>query len=224
MADSVLYITEDDRDWVSQNWGLDHGQLFYYGTWRTGAVSAGQKSVSKKEICKNLGLAEDSIVVLFNGAFDYLPNIRAMEDLVHHIAPLLEDVAELQFVICGGGMSDSLQAEIATSPNIHYAGFVPDINLYLEAADLFVNPVTLGGGIKTKLVESIAAGLTSISYESGARGIPLDYTEDKLHIIEDGNAQGMADAIRHTRKSYEATPHTYYQRFNWYRQVDQLRL
>ena len=39
--------------------------------------------------------------------------------------------------------------------NLVYAGFVNDVDVYYKGADLFINPVNSGGGLKTKLVEAI---------------------------------------------------------------------
>lgn len=72
--------------------------------------------------------------------------------------------------------------------NIIFAGFVDDINLYFTAADIFLNPINDGGGIKTKLVEALSVNTSSISYASGAYGIPLSTTGDKLLIVPDNDS------------------------------------
>ncbi len=223
MADSVLYITEEDRQWVENNWGLTHGQLFHYGTWRNQPVYSDQKKKSKILISEQLNVSPDTKIVLFNGTFDYLPNEKALEDIIENIAPSLLDQSKLKFVICGGGVSDRLQTRILQSENVLYAGYVTDINVYLEGADIFVNPVTLGGGIKTKLVESIAFGLDSISYKSGAQGIPLNITHGKLQIAQDYDHSGLAQLIRESRGN-KNTPREFYECFNWYQQVEHLDL
>jgi hypothetical protein len=54
--------------------------------------------------------------------------------------------------------------------NIIYAGFVDDISIYFKGADVFINPVSYGGGIKTKLVEALGYNLNAVSTSNGAIG------------------------------------------------------
>ena len=47
--------------------------------------------------------------------------------------------------------------------NIIYAGFVDDITLFYKAADMLINPVIDGGGIKTKLVEALGYNMNVVT-------------------------------------------------------------
>ncbi|MBK7558780.1 MAG: glycosyltransferase [Chitinophagaceae bacterium] len=68
-----------------------------------------------------------------------------------------------------------------------YAGFVEDINLYFKGCDIFINPVVNGGGIKTKLVEALGYDLSVTSTKTGAIGIPVEMTGNKMKISEDND-------------------------------------
>ncbi len=90
--------------------------------------------------------------------------------------------------------------------NIIFAGFVPDIETYFKAADIFLNPVQSGGGIKTKMVEAIAYGTTVIATKTGAAGIDVSVCGNKLIIIPDNDWDGFSKAILDNADNTSTTP------------------
>ncbi|HNF44268.1 MAG TPA: glycosyltransferase family 4 protein, partial [Ferruginibacter sp.] len=98
--------------------------------------------------------------------------------------------------------------------HIVYAGFVPDINPYFKGADLFINPVIEGGGIKTKLVEALGYDLTVISTRSGATGIPEDVPGKKMTVVDDGDWKEFARAIIAAEPALH-TPQSFFDHFYW---------
>ncbi len=120
-----------------------------------------------------------------------------------------------KIIICGKGLPaayDELKA--FSAKNIIYAGFVDDINLYFKGADIFINPVIEGGGIKTKVVEALGYDLTVISTRSGAIGIPQSISGKKLYNITDSDWQGFANAILQA-DSIEKIPASFFEQFYW---------
>ena len=99
--------------------------------------------------------------------------------------------------------------------HIFYAGFVDDIDLYFKAADLFLNPVQSGGGVKTKMIESIALGTTVISTMSGAAGIDKTVCGDKLITIDDNDWSNFVKAIVENSDAASPTPDSYYESYYW---------
>ena len=91
-----------------------------------------------------------------------------------------------------------------------------DIDSYFKAADIFLNPVLSGGGIKTKMVEAIGFGTTVISTESGAAGIDKSVCDNKLITVNDLDWEKFADAIfSATHNAVSATPQEYYNVYAW---------
>ena len=99
--------------------------------------------------------------------------------------------------------------------NIIYAGFVDDIEMYFKAADIFLNPVQSGGGIKTKMVEAIAFGTTVITTETGAAGIHKNICGNKLIVMPDNDWNTFTSAIVDNADKYEITPPSYYEHYYW---------
>jgi glycosyltransferase involved in cell wall biosynthesis len=54
---------------------------------------------------------------------------------------------------------------------IHVTGFVEDVDHYLRKCQLAVFPLTLGAGIKIKVLRSLALGIPVITSRVGAEGI-----------------------------------------------------
>ena len=77
--------------------------------------------------------------------------------------------------------------------NIIYAGFVDDISIYFKGVDVFINPVTDGGGIKTKLVEALGYNLNVVSTMNGAIGVDEKICNGKLFVCENDDWQTFAD-------------------------------
>ena len=104
--------------------------------------------------------------------------------------------------------------EAYTGKNIIYAGFVEDIDVYFKAADVFLNPVIEGGGIKTKLVEALGQNLNVVTTQSGAIGVPQETTGNKMKIIKDGDWAAFAEALLAGFEAQQTSP-VFFEHFNW---------
>jgi glycosyltransferase involved in cell wall biosynthesis len=99
--------------------------------------------------------------------------------------------------------------------NILYAGFVDDIETYFKGADVFLNPVLSGGGVKTKMVEAIGLGTTVVSAQTGATGIQKDVCGEKLLLAEDRDWDDFTNKILAALQKDQPTPDAYYETYNW---------
>ena len=155
--------------------------------------------------------------MLFNGSLNYLPNIEAVNYILDFINPALLKISGFKYkiIICGKGLPasfDNLNAY--KNSNIIYAGFVDDINIFFKGSDIFLNPVISGGGIKTKLVEALGNGLTSVSTEAGAFGIPKNISAEKLTVTKDHDWDAFVNAIINANITAETQP-AFFNHFYW---------
>ena len=80
---------------------------------------------------------------------------------------------------------------------------------------MFVNPVIEGGGIKTKLVEALAAGCSAVSVKSGAAGVDPALCKEKLSICADGDWPAFIQLVLQTGNFHIPLPAAFYTEFYW---------
>jgi glycosyltransferase involved in cell wall biosynthesis len=218
-VDNSFFITSEDKNLAINHWQLAEKtcSVLTYGTDITTPVGEQEKKHYRGNILQKFGLAANARIFFFNGSLDYLPNTDALRIVVNELIPLLTSFDfSFSIIITGSGLNEQWKQELKKYPQLIYLGFVEDIEQYYLGADCFINPVTLGCGIKTKLVEALACNLTSISTRTGARGIDLSVIDGKLLIIDDYDWDQFAAAMVNLDTSkFSATPALFYQTFNW---------
>ena len=90
-----------------------------------------------------------------------------------------------------------------------------DINLYFRGADVFINPVTEGGGIKTKLVEALGHNLNAVSTENGAIGVNAALCNGKLLVSGNEDWEKFAANVVTAAKIKAGIPPEYFHHFYW---------
>lgn len=96
---------------------------------------------------------------------NYLAAIR----LIEIARKVKKQIPELQVYIVGNQPPQQLKQK--ENDFIHVTGFVEDVDSYLRRSTIAVFPLTLGAGIKLKVLRSLALGLPVITGRVGAEGI-----------------------------------------------------
>ncbi len=216
-ADKVFCITEDDRQWMIDKLNLTPEKCIVVPYGITQKQMPDDKRYCKKAVCERHHFDPQQALFLFNGLLDYKPNLDALKIILEQTNPLLlKSKLQYNIIITGKRLPAELnELKAWNHVHVHYAGFVDDIDFYFKAADLFLNPVQSGGGVKTKMIEAIACGTTVVSTQTGATGIELSVTGDKLIIVDDNDWKGFADAVIKTADQQTSTPVEYYKYYNW---------
>jgi len=218
-ANHNFFITEEDKTWATRHWQLTDNTctVISYGTDIMQPISFDERKKSREQLITLHGLQPSTKLFLFNGTLDYLPNIDALRIIITELVPILQSVQlNFRIFICGKGLSEQWEGVLRSYSELIYEGFVKDIDLYFNGADGFINPVTLGGGIKIKLVEALAHNQAAISTRSGAHGIPGETSGDRLLRVEDYDWQAFAKSMtRLDIHQYSNTPAAFYAHFNW---------
>ncbi|MEY2917347.1 MAG: hypothetical protein RIS73_1061 [Bacteroidota bacterium] len=120
-----------------------------------------------------------------------------------------------KIIICGSRLEASYnELKDYADKNIIYAGFVDDITLFYKAADMLINPVIDGGGIKTKLVEALGYNMNVVTTSSGAIGVPQSITGAKMKIVADNNWNNFTEAIVESQNK-SVIPQAFFDHFYW---------
>lgn len=208
-----FFISREDQDLAIREFGLDPQKcaVVTYGIRRPEVIR------DKRSIRRELGLSTDQFICLFNGTLDYTPNIEAVQCLIEKVIPLLRlRIPGFQMIINGNRARKPLIEQMLATEGLLYTGYVPDIDLYYQAADLFLNPVLNDTGIKTKLVEALANHCTAVSTQAGASGIDRSVCGNKLHVVPDGDWNAFAEAVVSAASlPPTATPSLFFERYGW---------
>jgi glycosyltransferase involved in cell wall biosynthesis len=119
-------------------------------------------------------------VVAFFGAMNRRVNVGAAFYLHRQIMPLVRQAvpgAELHVV--GGAPGPEVQA-LAQDRWVTVTGYVPDTAAYFAGCDLAVAPMQVGGGILTKVLETMAAGLPVVATPVANEGIAAQADREML--------------------------------------------
>ncbi len=213
--DMNFFITPEDAAYALKNYSVPQSKisLATYGTEISSAPSADKKQTASKIIKEKHGLKDTEKIVLFTGSFSYKANVDALTNLLSNIWPLIVQLnPDCKLIVCGGGLPKMLQHLITLNKTL-YLGFVDDIDQYYLAADVFVNPILNGGGIKTKLVEALANNCYSVSTVTGAQGVPVNIIAGCCKVVDDDDFKGFANAV--TEKTSGNISPAFYEHFYW---------
>lgn len=214
-AEAVFFISYHDQLRAPGLFGLPAAKCLYAPYPIDQSKAPTSANSIREKIVERHGFDPTDRMLLFFGPQSYAPNLQAVEDIVFKIHPVLQASAEFryQILICGGGLPASYNRFLdKKEEGIHYLGFVEDIEEYVLAADLILNPVNVGGGVKTKLVEAIALGKTVVSSETGGLGVRPEKFGDKLIQISDTHWEAHAQAIiTATEDQKKETPTSFYE-------------
>lgn len=129
--------------------------------------------------------------VLFVGGFGHLPNVEAAVRLATRIFPRVRarsPEAVLQLV----GDKPPASVRRLAGDGVTVTGRVEDVAPYLDRAAVVVAPLRLGGGMRVKVLEALAAGKAVVASPLAAQGLTTRDGEQLL--IADADEQ-FADAI-----------------------------
>jgi polysaccharide biosynthesis protein PslH len=216
-ADYNFFIHDEDKAYAIRRFGLKDARCITmsYGIEWNHVPAKEETDRARQALRTQYSIDAHEKILLFNGSFNYAPNLDALQRIIKTINPLLIQKAGFSYkiILCGRDIPPSISQE--SHPHVLFAGFVEDIGLYFKGADVFLNPVTDGGGIKTKLVEALGYNLNAVSTEHGALGVDPVLCKGKLLVSADHDWHSFADLILQASAIDIDTPQTYFEHFYW---------
>jgi glycosyltransferase involved in cell wall biosynthesis len=133
--------------------------------------------------------------VVFTGNANWPPTRDAIMYLVEEIWPrVLAHVPDAHLALAGSGLVPGGLPLREVPPSVHMLGALASFGPLLDAADVFVCPMRFGGGIKSKILESIYAGCAIVTTAAGGQGLP-DAVRNALVIADEPD--DFAGAVVH---------------------------
>ncbi|HMK26575.1 MAG TPA: glycosyltransferase family 4 protein [Chitinophagaceae bacterium] len=217
-ADAIFFISPEDKNFAITKWKIEKEKCIDLPFGIDIKSYPDDKAECRDMLCRKHNISREEKILLFNGLLNYSSNLDALKVILDKINPvLLQDGSyRYKIIVCGKGLPGKLNSlKEYTDKNIIYAGFVDDIETYFKAADIFLNPVQSGGGVKTKMVEAIAFGTTVVATETGALGINRPVCGDKLIVTADNDWNEFATSIISKAGKMTITPPAYYEYYYW---------
>ncbi len=216
-ADYNFFINQQDYEYAIREFRINPSKcrVITYGTESNAIPSLEERQEAKDKVMTLHNIPADHSIFLFNGAFDYKPNLEALVSLLENINPIMSANNNLRYrlVICGRSIPESILN--SNYPNVVMAGFVDDIDLYFKSADVFLNPLLEGGGIKTKLVEALSFNCNAVSTTNGAIGVDPNICNGKLLIAADGDWNDFANKVVVAASVRNKIGSEFFQHFHW---------
>ncbi|MDZ7908628.1 MAG: glycosyltransferase [Gemmobacter sp.] len=103
--------------------------------------------------------------LLFLGA-NTAPNVAGLRWFLDQVWPMLQPEGFVLDVV--GNVADAFPG-VPQGVVLH--GQRDDLQPYLDAADIAINPVFVGGGLKIKCIDALASGLPCVTTAEGAAGL-----------------------------------------------------
>lgn len=213
-ADYNFFIHEADRQYALEKFKLnpDKCLVVTYGIDIKEPPAREIKLQSVELLRQKHHISTKEKIFLFTGSFNYGPNVDALKIIEQELCPTWNKQG-LQFkvLVCGPWLEEG----IVQHPDIIITGFVDSIEPYFQGADVFINPVMDGGGIKTKLVEALGYNCNAVSTVSGATGINPGLCNHKLFLAADGDWENFAEKTIEACGLQTNTGPEFYQHFYW---------
>ncbi|MDZ4772718.1 MAG: glycosyltransferase family 4 protein [Planctomycetota bacterium] len=133
-----------------------------------------------------------SPLIVFTGAMAYEPNADAVRWFLDAILPLVRArVPNVLFRVVGKDPPADLLAR-AIVGEIEFTGRVDDVRPHMNAADVFVCPLRIGGGTRLKILDAMSQALPVVSTTVGAEGLAVS---KGLNIVLADDPRAFSDAV-----------------------------
>lgn len=132
--------------------------------------------------------------MVFVGFLPHTPNEEALDYFIREILPLVrKQEPRASLLVAGEGASNAMLG-LMHDNGVEYAGFVEDLRDIYHQSRVYVAPINSGGGIRTKIVEAMAAGIPVVASSFAPLGIGAIPDQ---HLIQQDRPQEYADSILH---------------------------
>lgn len=119
-----------------------------------------------------------AFTIIFVGRLNAYTNSKAARDLLFNIWPLVAGrFPNAKCIIAGSNPPPDVVQASKHLPNVHITGYVDDVRPLIDQADIYLCPITDGGGTKLKVLDALAMGKPLIADPIACEGI--DVTEGR---------------------------------------------
>ena len=142
---------------------------------------------------------KDRLNIFFVGDLAWWPNKDGVLWFIREIFPLIKNkISKVQLFLMGRRAGEEIKKLVSLDSQIKLLGNVKSLKKYLKNASCCVAPLRGGGGVKIKVLTSLASGVPVVSTTIGAEGIEI---KDGDEIILANKPADFAKAVVSVLKS-----------------------
>lgn len=165
------------------------------------------------------GTPRNRTLILFTGVMSYAPNATASEFLARRVLPRVgEAIPEATLALVGRNPSPEVRA-LGSLPGVEVVGEVPDLRPWLSRAGAYACPMLSGTGMKNKLLEAMANGLSCVATPLALQGLSVTPAKEVLVASSEEDvarqvgrllqSAELADRVGSAGRAYVRTHHTW---------------
>lgn len=205
--DKVLFFSHEDMSHYLRHGGRASAEVVRLGV-----------DISRYPVIPRTKAEGSELTLAFFGAFSWFANTDALEYLLKEVWPCIEArVPHATLLIAGREIPD--WAYSFASPRLKVLGRVDSIEAFLSGVDIVLSPIRIGGGIRLKILETLAYGCTVVSTRAGLEGLapevarlvhtadtPEEYARAVIRMSADKSALALQAqvACELVRSTYDA--------------------
>lgn len=132
--------------------------------------------------------------LVFSGSMASIQSVDAAAFLVNEVMPLIgPQHPDCHLYLVGNGPLPEVRA--LASDQVHVTGFVDDLAAHLRAAAVYVCPLRLGSGMRTRVIEALACGVPTVATPMALRGLARPRDGHAVPWIVAETAESFATGI-----------------------------
>ncbi len=133
----------------------------------------------------------DPNLLIFTGDMSFSPNVDAVVYFVKAILPQIQSQhPNVRLMVAGRRPSQEIM-NFSALPNVEVTGYLPDLCEEIAKAAVYILPMRLGSGFRTKLLEVFPLGKPIVTTSIGAEGLELIHNVNCL-IADDAPSFAQA--------------------------------
>jgi glycosyltransferase involved in cell wall biosynthesis len=122
----------------------------------------------------SVSMSKEPNTLSFVGNFNVAANVDSLDLIINKILPLIKHKVTLKVI---GSCPTSVTDRYLDNKNVVFTGFVDDLIKELTNTAIFLSPIAYGSGIKTKILEAMAAKMPVVTNKIGAESISANSGE-----------------------------------------------
>lgn len=150
----------------------------------------------------------------FYGAWNRVENTESLEWFLKNVYPKV--TTDINYVVIGGGLSESLQEKLRSYKNFSYLGFVDNPVIEIAKCQALIAPLHKGAGVKVKVIDALSSGTCVIGTNVAFEGIE-DNTKNRL-FFRAATPEAFAAILNNWRaidvQSKQAAANEFFERYN----------